>query len=416
MKRYLQLVLLVLFSQWTSAQVVYRTQPLSDDIKTLIVMANNDFLAPPVVNMLQNEEIVVKFDKLSIDEPRLRYRVVHCNADWTPSDVSDVEYLSGFNNQIIDDYRYSENTTVNYIHYQLKFPNNDMQLKLSGNYVVEVVEDSNPDYLLLTACFSVLDPKVHIRSAVTGNTDIDFNREHQQLSFEISHPQLNLYNPKEELQVLVRQNNRVDNERQNIQPTYIQLNKLVYDHNRALIFEAGNEYRRFETVSRYYNGLNVYSTFYEAPYMQAPLLLDAFRSKKVRQYDKDQNGRFFIRNADEYDSDVQSDYFMVHFSLAAQPMGGDIFLNGDFTYNTFSDWFRMEYDAQTNEYFASVLLKQGAYNYQYLSPGLNGFSTEMVEGNYFDTENEYLILVYYRAPGRRYDQLVGMHQARMGTM
>ncbi len=414
MKRNIFLLLLFLLSQLALSQSVYRTRPISDDIKTLIVTTSNGLLAPSVINMSSNEQVIVKFDNLDISEPRLRYHLIHCNADWTRSTLSDVEYLSGFNNQLIDSYRFSENTTVNYIHYELRFPNRDVQLKLSGNYCVVVTEDNNMDTPLLTACFSVLDNKVSIRSEVSGNTDIDFNREHQQLSFEINHPQLRLNNPKQELQVVVRQNNRTDNERIGIEPTYIQLNKLVYDHNPALIFEAGNEYRRFETVSQYYNGLNVYDIFYESPYYQALLYKDDFRSKKVRQYDEDQNGRFCIRNADEQDFDVQSDYFMVNFLLAAQPLQGDIFLNGDFTYNIFSDKVRMKYDAQTDEYFASVLLKQGAYNYQYLSPGLKGFSTEMVEGNYYDTENEYLILVYYRAPGLRYDQLVGVHQARFG--
>ncbi len=414
MKKYLSLLLLTLASQLAISQSVYRTRPISDNIKTLIVSTSNGLLSPPVIKFGSNEQVIIKFDNLAIDEPRLRYHLIHCNADWTRSTLSDVEYLSGFNNHLINDYRFSENTTVNYIHYELRFPNRDVQLKLSGNYCLVVTEDNNTDTPLLTACFSVLDNKVSIRSEVSGNTDIDFNREHQQLSFEINHPQLRLNNPKLELQVIVRQNNRTDNERIGIEPTYIQLNKLIYEHNPALIFEAGNEYRRFETVSQYYNGLNVYDIYYESPYYQAVLYKDAFRSKRVRQYDEDQNGRFFIRNADEYDFDVQSDYFMVNFTLDGQTVDGDIYLNGDFTYNIFSDMLRMEYDAQANEYFASLLLKQGAYNYQYLSPGLKGFSTEIVEGNYYDTENEYLILVYYRAPGLRYDQLVGMHKAEFG--
>ncbi len=407
-----KVIILLIFVQTSVAQKIYRTQPVSHDIKTVKIVVNGDAFAPPVIQINSDEQITLKFDKLSIEEPRLRYRIIHCNADWTASDISEIEYLNGFNDQLIEDYRFSENTTVNYIHYQLNFPNSATQLKLPGNYAVIVSDDSNPDNILLTACFSVLDPKLRISAAISGNTDIDINREHQQLAFEINHTALPLRDPMNELFVTVQQNNRMDNKRSNLKPTYIHPNRLVFEHNPLLIFEAGNEYRRFETVSRQYNGLNIYETFFDTPFIHSLVYKDDFRSRKARQYDEDQNGRFFVRNADAYDSDVEADYFMVHFTLSGQASWEEIFLNGEFTYNTFSDNNKMIFNQETNEYNGALLLKQGAYNYQYLAPALKGFSTSSVEGNYYDTENEYLILVYHRAPGRRFDRLVGMLQIK----
>lgn len=412
MKKLISILLFSLFVVISMAQKVYRTQPLSDDIKTIQLIANGDLFSPPIIKIQSDESISIRFDKLSVEEPRLRYKIIHCNADWSASGISEIEYLDGFNNQLISDYRFSENTTVSYIHYQLDFPNNEIRFKVSGNYAVLVTDDSNSDNVLLTACFSVMEPKVQVRASVTGNTDIDINRAHQQVAFEINHASLLLRDPMNEIFVTVLQNNRLDNRRQNVKPSYVHPNRMVFEHNRELIFEGGNEYRRFETISRQYNGLNIYEIFYESPFMNALIYKDEFRSGKSRRYDEDQNGRFFIRNANGYDSDVDADYFLVHFTLDAPALVSDIFLNGDFTYNTFNSDYRMEYDSQTNQYHGVLLLKQGAYNYQYLSPSLQGFSTSEVEGNYYETRNEYLILVYYRAPGRRYDSLVGFLQAR----
>lgn len=409
LKKQLAILLLffLLFSR-TTGQHIYDTQPLTDEIKTIQLRVNEDVFQPPVIHLNSADRITLSFDKLSVDEPRLRYRLIHCYANWIKDNLSAIEYLDGFDDQLIENYRFSGNTTVHYIHYSLSFPNEQVRLKISGNYAVEVYDENAPDAPLLHACFSVVEPQVGIRAEVTGNTDIDIHKAHQQLRFEISHPALSLRDPVNEISVTLLQNNRRDNLRERVKPTYVHPNRMVFEHQAALIFEAGNEYRRFETVSRRYNGLGVSRIFYEAPFMQAVLLTDQTRSGGSRQYDEDRNGRFLIRSADAYDSDTEADYFMVHFALEPSPKAGNtgVYLDGGFTYGN-PGAYPLHYDGEANVYRTSVLLKQGAYNYRYVTRTMQGFSTEFTEGNYSDTENEYGIMVYYRPPGSRYDKLVG---------
>jgi hypothetical protein len=385
----------------------YRTEPLSDEIHTVQITKAGNWLAAPIIN-LQDEYLVLSFDRLAENSPdRLRYKILHCNADWTPSSISEIDYINGFNDNLIDDYAVSVNTTVDYTNFRLEIPNNDLQLKLSGNYAVLVYEDDNRENVLLSACFSVIDPQLSLAGTMSSYTLIDANREHQQLSFIINYKDMNTLDPYNDLKVYVRQNERSDNQKSMLKPTTIQPGRLVYEQNRQLIFEAGNEYRRFETVSYRYNPLRIEHLEYRNPFYYAYVFPDISRAFKRYVYDEDQNGKFYIRNAEMNNSDTEADYFQVQFVLKTEPVDGNVYINGNFTNNMFDDRYLMQYDSDAREYYLSLLLKQGAYNYQYLT-GQNGkYSTALLEGNYFETENRYQVLVYYRRVGQRYDSLIG---------
>lgn len=389
----------------------YRTQALSDEIYTIQVNLGGNWNMNPVVRLNSGDNIAISFDRIS-DDPynRLRYRIIHCDAYWNKSTgLSDIDFLSGFNDNPINNYDPSVNTTVEYTHFSLNIPNDDVSVKLSGNYAVEVYEDGEPDVVLLTACFSVVDPGVSIAAEVSSNTDIDFNRQHQQVSFAIHHQGMNIRDPFTEIMVFVQQNNRLDNEKRKLKPTYVNPGKLIYEHNRDLIFEAGNEYHRFEISSYRYNGMNVGHIEYVRPGYIMNIEPDKVRAGTSYSYDQDQNGRFIIRNSDSDYSDTEADYFTTNFTLQMdQPLLEEIYINGNFTDNTFTGKYRMKYDHNDKVYRLSLLLKQGMYNYLYLVREGNSFRTEKVEGNYFETENEYSIYVYYRPSGQRYDSLIGV--------
>jgi len=395
---------------YSAAGQVFKTEALSGDIHTIQVNASGDWQKLPIVEMNRNEFVRINFDRLGEDSyAYLRYKVIHCNADWTPSRLSDIEYLDGFNNVLIEDYSNSFGTNVLYNNFNIEIPNDRLKLKLSGNYAVEVFEEDNPSEILLRACFSVLDPQVMLGGSISSVTDIDANKAHQQVSFYVNYNNLQVRDVFSDLKVYVRQNNRLDNQKVNIKPTSVQGNKLVYEHNRDLIFDAGNEYRRFETVSHRYNGLNVESTRYEGSMYYAKIYTDKIRAGKTYSYDEDRNGRFFIRNAEANCSETEADYFVTQFTLASPtPFIEPVYLNGGFTNNKFDDKYLMTYDHDKKEYSLSLLLKQGAYNYQYLARTGNNFTTALTEGNYYETENEYDILVYYSPLGSRSDLLVGM--------
>ncbi len=401
---------LFLFGVFNSHAQRYMTSPVADDISTIQISAMGNWGTNPIIKLNSKEYVTLDFDRLGeYSHSRLKYNIYHCDLFWQKSkSISEIDYLDGFNGNLIDDYKFSTNTSVDYTHFKINFPNKDIKLKLSGNYLVEVYEDGDPDYILLYACFSVVDDKVQIGAEVSSITDIDANKGHQQLSFSINH-RFNINNPSEEILPIVRQNNRLDNQRIISKPNFVGGNKITYQHNAHLIFEAGNEYRRFETISRRYNGLNVDRVVYQAPYYYMDIREDKIKADKAYSYDQDQNGRFAIRNAESSDTDTEADYFYTDFTLSVdEPLSEDIYINGEFTNNTFSDKYKMVYDEDAKAYRLSLLLKQGLYNYQYMTPNGKLYTTSLIEGQFHQTDNEYDIYVYYKPSGQRYDALIGM--------
>ncbi len=388
----------------------YKTQSLSDDVHTIQVNEKGNWASLPIINLGGDSYVNINFDIVGADSYRsLKYRIINCDADWNKSKLSDIEYVDGFNDLPIENYAQSVNTMVDYTNYNLQIPNDRQRLKLSGNYAIEVYDNEDRDKILLTACFSVLDSKVKIEGGFSSNTDIDVNKEHQQVSFSINTSGIQIRDPFSDLKVFVRQNNRIDNQSEGLKPTYIQGDKLIYEHNRNLIFEAGNEYRRFESVSYRYNGLNIESTVFVRPDYVTNISKDKVRADKRYIYDQDQNGHYLIRNAEANDANTEADYFRTNFTLdISEPMLEPIYINGGFTNNTFDDKYRMKYDIANKVYTANVLLKQGAYNYQYLTQSGKVYSPAKIEGNYFETQNEYTIYVYYRPIGFQSDQLIGL--------
>lgn len=387
------------------------TQPLSDDIATLQTYVKGNVNSLPVIKLNGQEQIHIGFDRLGDDGyNRLRYKIVHCDKNWFPSKgISEIDYLDGFNDNYINDYALSINTTVDYTHFDLTIPNEDMILKLSGNYAVLIYDDNNLDKELLTACFSVVESRLNIGISVSSDTDIDSNKKHQQVSLNVNQSAVNIRDPFNDLSLHIRQNNRLDNERILSKPSLISGNSLIYNHIRDLIFEAGNEYRRFETSSYRTNGLRVAHIEYRRPFYYADIMTDNIRANRSYSYDQDQNGRFYIRSIDNNDSDIYGDYIQTTFTLYAESrVNGEVYLNGDFTNNNFSDKYRMVYDPMSKEYNLTLLLKQGLYNYQYLTEMAAGnYSTSAIEGDYYETENEYTVYAYFRPQGQRYDSLIG---------
>lgn len=383
----------------------------SEQIKTLQVIANDDVLLPPIVNLGGNNRIDIGFDYLSHDEHRLIYKIEHCNADWTPStEVFESDYLEGFNGQVIEDVENSFNTNLLYTHYHVRIPNENVSLKISGNYKLHVYCDEDgcdTEHPLLTACFSVVEPEVSISASVSSNTDVDFNKTHQQLSFAINYTGLAMNDPIRELKTVVMQNRRTDNWVVNPKPDIQKVNSLEYSHNRQLIFDAGNEFHKFEILGFNRANMNVDQIKWHEPFYH--VILNEDRPQKNYIFENDQNGASVVRNENDMDNETTSEYTWVHFTLRSPEMTqGKIYIAGNWTYNQFIPEYEMKYQAESQTYEAALLLKQGYYNYQYLyvTPG-SSKGQNVIDGNFFQTENEYIILVYRRAVGARYDQLIG---------
>lgn len=383
---------------------------LDHQLHTLQVVVNDDPLLPPIMNLGGGNHLEIGFDEFSHEYHRYIYKVEHCNADWSPStEIFESDYMNGFNGEPIEDYEKSFNTTVLYTHYSLRIPNENISLKLSGNYKLTVYNDEGDEPVpVLTACFSLVEPGVGIGATVSTNTDIDFNKSHQQVDFSVNYGLVKVIDPHRELKTVVMQNRRWDNCVVNPKPNIQAANKIEFTHNRQLIFPAGNEYHKFEILDVQIPTLNVDRMEWFDPYYHATLYPN--QTSRNYLYDEDQNGAFIIRNSDDEDVATTCDYVFTHFTLKSPQLpGGEVYLNGEWTYNRFIPEYRMTYNRETQAYEATALLKQGYYNYNYLfvPDGETQGNSGRTDGNFYETENEYIILVYHRPNGGRYDKLVG---------
>ncbi len=416
MKTY-QLLFTLFFAlaQGTNAQTSYQTQIHNIQIKTLQVKVADEQISNPYISLNGDRQIEINFDGFGDGYTRYAYKIIHCNSDWTPSQLSPIEYLNGFQGMPVEDFAIAIGTTTPYANYRLFLPNDDVRFKLSGNYAIQVYKEENPEQILFTACFSVVEQMVQIAATVSGNTDIDTNQRHQQVSFTINRKNFPITYPQTDLKIRVYQNNRRDNAVTDLQPMSITENQIAYTNNRKLIFPAGNEYRRMEFLSNKYNGMHVESISYHNPYYNVELMTDLQRSQGTYQYDQDQNGRIFVGCSSCEDPDTEADYYIVHFALACAPLlDGSVYLSSELFNNVLDESSKMGYNFDTGRYEKAVLMKQGSYNYQYLfvPNGSTTGQTGPLEGDYYQTQNEYSIYVYYRPMGARYDRLIGVTTVR----
>ncbi|MDR1738988.1 MAG: DUF5103 domain-containing protein [Candidatus Symbiothrix sp.] len=407
-KKLLFILLLASALSTIDAQV-YRTKTFTDRIQTLRVNFADKWDAAPVIRLNSGEQVEIKFDLINPSPEYCSYRILHCNADWTPSQLLESEYLDGLQNYPLEDYANSFNTKTEYVNYRLLIPNENVRLKVSGNYVAQVFSEGD-DRPLLNVCFSVLEPQTAVSMQISPLTDKGSNSHYQAVSFEIAYNN-EIRSPMQELKVFVQQNNRFDNEARLVKPLSLQNRKAIYDHHPALIFNAGNEYRRFEMTTTYYAGLNIDAVEFFAPFYHSTLYPDRKRSDRAYMYYEDQNGRVYIRNNDTDNPDTEADYQVVHFFMPCEkPYAEDVYILSDCFNNILDSRSRMEYSADEKAYTKSVLLKEGYYNYLYVTQAKAGEPavTAPIEGDYYQTENEYRIWVYACPLGSRYDKLVGV--------
>lgn len=380
-----------------------------DLIKSLKVEVNDDWSLPPVLTMDSDDVMTVSFDRLGHDYCDMNYRITHCNWDWTPSDMSEIDYLDGFNGNDIEDYAPSVNTTVEYTHYDLTIPNDKVSLKLSGNYIIEIYDDD--DNTVAEARFRVLGQEVSVGAEISSNTLIDANKTHQQINVIINQGGYTIRIPQNELKVVVMQNEDPNTAVVMTKPSYVGGGKLEYANEKALIFDAGNEFRRFEMLNENDVMMGLSSIKYFAPYYH--VTLDNDKPRRNYYYDEDQDGRYIIRNNNVYDSHTEADYMLVHFTLYGEEFyDSDVYVYGCLTGYVMNDDCRMTYNRELACYEKTLLLKQGLYNYRYVTRDNSGRPvTADLEGNFYETENEYSVYVYHRAFGERYDKLIGFSHA-----
>ena len=431
MKKIYAIYILLLLGLEVHAQ--YHTQILDSNIRTLrmrYVMEASEpsgnlsrpYLVLPESGVIDGSEedntLEISFDELSHDIKQYTYCVLHCDRNWNVSQINSYEYLDGFTTNDIVDYELSNNTQQEYTHYWLEFPNADMQLKASGNYVLQIYLDGDQEQVVAEVCFQVVEPIAEINVNLRHNTDIELSGRYQQLDIDVNTSQLALHDVQN-VALVVTQNGRLDNRVVVDKPTFVEPNRLRYTNQKILIFEGGNEFRRFDTYSTYYAGYHVdrilyqqsdYHAILDEDMVRGTMAVGAGREGLGYLSDVDANGQWVV-NCEKTDyPDVDAEYMWVHFTLLVkQPlMNMQVFVGGDLFYNTFTMANMMQYDAENKCYYLYAYIKQGGYNYMYYILGANENANLLpIEGSHWQARNEYVIDVYFRPFGSRYDRLVG---------
>ena len=387
-------------------------QIFGGNVRTLTLTIDDDPTLPPYLAFGGRQYIDIEWDEMSHDYKRYRYHIDHCDWDWNVTDdIFESDFLEGLNDQLIEDFEKSFNTTQIYTHYRLRVPSKEIRLRLSGNYRVLIYEEDEKDEPVLEARFCIYEREAGIMAQISSNTDIDFNDRHQQMTLSIGYGALSIFDPERDLKVIVMQNRRWESRVEGLVPNIRRANGIEFTHNRNLIFPAGNEYHRFEILDVHRTATGVDRIDWFEPYYHAslfPAVIDHAYS-----YSEDQNGVYVVRSSDNYDDWTTAEYVVVHFFLETPRLqGGDVYVSGWWSGQTFNPDCKMEYDDAHQYYHAAILLKQGYYSYEFVQKdGL----MQRTMGSFFETENEYEVLVYYRQQGSRYDRLAGysiMHNAR----
>lgn len=402
---------LILYTPCNTRAEALQTSIFNPLFRTLTLTVDDNLMEIPVIPLDGSRTLTVSFDEIADDRSYLRAKLIHCNSDWTPSSLAEPEFVDGFNEAEISDIGYSSNTFIRYVNYRFSIGSEGLRPLVSGNYLLLVYRENNPDEIILQCRFRVSEDAAAVFGEASGRTDAGFNDRWQQLSLAVAPENIPGMNPYTDLILEITQNNRPDTRRIILHPLRADGSRMIYEHSPELIFPAGNEYRRFETVRNNYPGMGVDSTRYEDPMYQAYLKPDSPRADRQYFYDRTQRGRFLVDEYNSTDPSLGADYIMTHFTLDfPEVTDGDIFIEGDLALRAYSPFNKMTYNRQTGLYEARIPLKQGSYNYQYVIRKHEGDPAgyaSPIEGDYFQTVNEYNVYAYLRLPGSRADRLLG---------
>jgi len=382
-----------------------------------LFMAGNQ-LGYPILRLNSSDQLELHFDDLGSTAKNYYYTYQLCNADWTPAIVSTFDYIKGFSQVRIADYRFSSIALTHYTHYQAILPDQNCIPIHSGNYLLKVFLDGDTSRLAFTRRFLVTDAKVNIRPAVLQPINYELSRTHQRIQFSVNVNAVNPNNPLDQIKVVVLQNYRWDNSIHDIKPTFYSNNNLEYNNDNEFVFPGGMEWRWVDLQSFRYQSDRIRTVNYGKTSTEIFLRPDPPRGNMPYYLYKDDNGMYYIQTTESINPFYQTDYARVQFLYA--PPGNspypdkDLYLFGAFTNFACNDSTRMIFNAEKGMYETSLFLKQGFYGYSYVTTDhkdpAGKTSFDLTEGNHLETENDYMILVYYRPLGARADELVGMRK------
>lgn len=401
-----QFLLLALVGSMAYGQVETETSP-PDYIKSITIKGNTAESQLPIIQLGQG--ILLEFDALNGDEADFYYQINHFDFDWTPSNLSKVEYLEGFDNQRIQDYENSFNSYQIYSHYKLRIPNSQTKRLLkTGNYMIKVFDED--DTLVFSRKFMVYKDVSNVGVAIKRSRDVKYINQKQSVDISISPRNYSFNNPKKTVKTLIIQNNNLNTAISDLKPMYTIGNQLIYKYDTESSFWGGNEYLFLDTKDP--RAANASTRFIDLQELYHNYLFaDIIRAERPYTYNPDINGNFLITAIDGDDVSIEADYIWVHFYLDQPELFEDssIHIYGNFNNYEIDDTTEMTFNEEKGVYENQLLLKQGFYNYKYVVLKSDGAVDEgAISGNFDQTENNYKVLVYYRDLGARYDEIIGL--------
>ncbi|MFW5700064.1 MAG: DUF5103 domain-containing protein [Cyclobacteriaceae bacterium] len=399
-------------------EIVMEDKIYDDKIKTVQLYlydgTGKDVLNSAVTELNSRQPLILEFDDLREDAKLYSAKIFHCNADWKQSQLNNMEFLYDFNEFFIEDYEYSFDTRVYYVHYRFQVP----RVKLPGNYILAVFPENEEDNVVFTQRFMVFRQGIGIGAEVQNSSGVKERDFNQEVTFTLNYGGLDVVDPMQDVKVVVRQNQRWDNIITDLKPTFMRIDQkqLEYRHfNLENNFRGGNEYRFFDLRSVNFGGQNVGDINIQEYSIDAFLVKDQIRGADVYGQYEDLNGQYIIDTKDGGNPTLEAEYIEVHFFLdAAEPYKQPVYVFGELTNWNLIPEAILRYDRELKGYTGTLLLKQGWYNYEYYLA--NDEKTFGVEGSHFETENDYEIFVYYRPPTAVADMLVGYQQINYHPM
>jgi hypothetical protein len=381
------------------------------NIKT-ISFVQNDKNIIPIVKL--GEGFQLQFDDLFGNEANYYYEIIHCNYNWNPTEIPKNEYLEGFDNQRIQDYTNSFNTLQIYSHYKLAIPNQfTQQLKISGNYMLKILDENRE--VVFSRKFILYEDLVTVPIQVKRARTVSNIESKQNLDFTIRSNTITFQNPLRNVKVLLLQNGQLNSPIKNIIPQYTIGNDLIYKYDSETQFWAGNEFLFFENKEIRAASNNVARIDSNTAIYGSHLYTSAARTNYPYVFTQDVNGDFVVKNINAANSEIEADYAWVYFSLSAPTfrLNKNIYVTGMFNNYNNTPAYKMDYNPQKGIYEKAILIKQGFTNFQYVVADDKGVidSENAIDGNFYQTENDYTILVYYRESIDRYDRIVGRGMA-----
>lgn len=407
------IIICLSFSPWAYGQyedLVFDNEVYLPNLSTVKFHRTGSQHSYPVIPLGGSIRLELSFDDMDADFKDYYYKIIHCDKNWNPSDLDELDYMDGFNEVEIRDFAGSVQSKLSYTHYSFRFPNDDIRPQISGNYLLAIYEDEYETTPAITRRFMIFEEKVNLTAMHTKPSDVSKFDTHHEFSVSVDTKSFYISDPQDELEIFALQNGRWDNAIKGQKADYIVGNKLEFRRNGKFSFPALKEFRFFDIRTLSYARETVLEIEYDGREIYALLEKDPQRYNRVFMSEYDLNGDFVIENKDRNDDMHKSEYVHVIFNLEAKvPYAlSDIYLVGGF-----SDWkpkeeYKLLYNSDQQLYQAECLFKQGYYNYMYavVDKEDQKMSLETIEGNWFETENEYLFLCYFSEFGSRYDRIV----------